>query len=309
MTTARTSTRSPASAIRGRRGRPSTSTRSAPRCPTTSTGRWRRRRKTPKSSAQREEERARWNVEYGKVLSNTATDEEIDAYYARPAAAARGLPRVHRLLARPTTATRSRARRRAAEARRARCSTSASRRSRVRSPRRTAPRRARGGASGVARRAESLRRRRARSALTPSRRVASRLMRSARHPDVRQHGTSTRAFGYIPSRFSLIAHRARDTPPANHNAGGAHALPLPSERRLRRMTGRNAFRRWSTGLLALVLAGASQPRTARAIGIEDIVDGGNTYNWVARRDSREPCAATARSIASGITTRRPPTTW
>ena len=46
------------------------------------------------------------------------------------------------------------------------------------------------------------------------------------------------------------------------------------------MTGRNAFRRWSTGLLALVLAGASQPRTARAIGIEDVVDGGNTYNWV-----------------------------
>jgi len=31
---------------------------------------------------ERDEERARWNVEYGKVLSNTATDEEIDAYYA-----------------------------------------------------------------------------------------------------------------------------------------------------------------------------------------------------------------------------------
>jgi hypothetical protein len=30
----------------------------------------------------REEERARWNVEYGKVLSNTATKEEVDAYYA-----------------------------------------------------------------------------------------------------------------------------------------------------------------------------------------------------------------------------------
>jgi hypothetical protein len=30
----------------------------------------------------REEERARWNVEYGKVLSNTATAEEIDAYFA-----------------------------------------------------------------------------------------------------------------------------------------------------------------------------------------------------------------------------------
>lgn len=30
----------------------------------------------------REEERARWNVEYGKVLSNTATAEEIDAFYA-----------------------------------------------------------------------------------------------------------------------------------------------------------------------------------------------------------------------------------
>ena len=32
--------------------------------------------------AWREEERARWNVEYGKVLSNTATAEEIDTYYA-----------------------------------------------------------------------------------------------------------------------------------------------------------------------------------------------------------------------------------
>ena len=30
----------------------------------------------------REEERARWNVEYGKVLSNTATAEEIDTYFA-----------------------------------------------------------------------------------------------------------------------------------------------------------------------------------------------------------------------------------
>jgi len=31
----------------------------------------------------REEERARWNTEYGKVLSNTATAEEIDAFYAQ----------------------------------------------------------------------------------------------------------------------------------------------------------------------------------------------------------------------------------
>jgi hypothetical protein len=30
----------------------------------------------------RAEERARWNVEYGKVLSNTATEPEIEAYYA-----------------------------------------------------------------------------------------------------------------------------------------------------------------------------------------------------------------------------------
>jgi hypothetical protein len=30
----------------------------------------------------REEERARWNVEYGKVLSNTATADEVEAYYA-----------------------------------------------------------------------------------------------------------------------------------------------------------------------------------------------------------------------------------
>jgi hypothetical protein len=38
--------------------------------------------KDPEVLRQREEERARWNVEYGKVLSNTATDEEIDTYYA-----------------------------------------------------------------------------------------------------------------------------------------------------------------------------------------------------------------------------------
>jgi hypothetical protein len=38
--------------------------------------------KDPEVLRQREEERDRWNVEYGKVLSNTATAEEIDAYYA-----------------------------------------------------------------------------------------------------------------------------------------------------------------------------------------------------------------------------------
>lgn len=35
----------------------------------------------PEILKQREEERDRWNAEYGKVLSNTATAEEIDAYY------------------------------------------------------------------------------------------------------------------------------------------------------------------------------------------------------------------------------------
>lgn len=38
--------------------------------------------KDPAVLEQREAERARWNTEYGKVLSNTATPEEIDAYYA-----------------------------------------------------------------------------------------------------------------------------------------------------------------------------------------------------------------------------------
>ena len=32
---------------------------------------------------ERQEQRDRWNVEYGKVLSGTATAEEIDAYYAQ----------------------------------------------------------------------------------------------------------------------------------------------------------------------------------------------------------------------------------
>jgi hypothetical protein len=36
----------------------------------------------PALLAWREEERERWNTEYGKVLSNTATAEEVDAYYA-----------------------------------------------------------------------------------------------------------------------------------------------------------------------------------------------------------------------------------
>jgi antitoxin (DNA-binding transcriptional repressor) of toxin-antitoxin stability system len=37
--------------------------------------------KDPDLIKEREERRAQWNVEYGKVLSNTATDQEIDAYY------------------------------------------------------------------------------------------------------------------------------------------------------------------------------------------------------------------------------------
>ena len=38
--------------------------------------------KDPELLRWREEERERWNVEYGKVLSNTATSDEIDAYFA-----------------------------------------------------------------------------------------------------------------------------------------------------------------------------------------------------------------------------------
>jgi hypothetical protein len=36
----------------------------------------------PEVMARRGETRARWNTEYGKILSNTASAEEIDAYYA-----------------------------------------------------------------------------------------------------------------------------------------------------------------------------------------------------------------------------------
>jgi hypothetical protein len=39
--------------------------------------------KDPQILREREEERDRWNVEYGKVLSNTATAEEVEAYYAQ----------------------------------------------------------------------------------------------------------------------------------------------------------------------------------------------------------------------------------
>jgi hypothetical protein len=38
--------------------------------------------KDPAVIQEREAERARWNVEYGKILSNTATPDEIDTYYA-----------------------------------------------------------------------------------------------------------------------------------------------------------------------------------------------------------------------------------
>jgi hypothetical protein len=38
--------------------------------------------KDPAVIEARDAERARWNVEYGKVLSNTATADEVDAYYA-----------------------------------------------------------------------------------------------------------------------------------------------------------------------------------------------------------------------------------
>ena len=36
----------------------------------------------PRVIQEREDERARWNVEYGKVLSGNASEEEIKAYYA-----------------------------------------------------------------------------------------------------------------------------------------------------------------------------------------------------------------------------------
>ena len=42
---------------------------------------------------------------------------------------------------------------------------------------------------------------------------------------------------------------------------------------------RSAFTRWSAGLFALAVAGGLLPTGAHAIGIEDVVDGGNTYNW------------------------------
>ena len=38
--------------------------------------------KDPAVLAERERIRAEWNTQFGKVQSNTATDEEIDAYYA-----------------------------------------------------------------------------------------------------------------------------------------------------------------------------------------------------------------------------------
>jgi hypothetical protein len=42
---------------------------------------------------------------------------------------------------------------------------------------------------------------------------------------------------------------------------------------------RTPFRRWRSALVALALAGAFVPQTALAIGIEDVVDGGNNYAW------------------------------
>jgi hypothetical protein len=42
--------------------------------------------KDPAVIEARARERERWNVEYGKILSNTATPDEIDTYYAVKAA-------------------------------------------------------------------------------------------------------------------------------------------------------------------------------------------------------------------------------
>jgi len=46
------------------------------------------------------------------------------------------------------------------------------------------------------------------------------------------------------------------------------------------MTLRSAFRGWRAAALALAALTITMPRAAHAIGIEDVVDGGNTYNWV-----------------------------
>jgi hypothetical protein len=45
------------------------------------------------------------------------------------------------------------------------------------------------------------------------------------------------------------------------------------------MTRVRALRGWTTALLAVVVTAAT-PTASRAIGIEDVVDGGNTYPWV-----------------------------
>ncbi len=45
------------------------------------------------------------------------------------------------------------------------------------------------------------------------------------------------------------------------------------------MKARDASRGWKVGLLALALAGALLPGAASGIGIQDVVDGGNTYAW------------------------------
>jgi hypothetical protein len=46
------------------------------------------------------------------------------------------------------------------------------------------------------------------------------------------------------------------------------------------MAARSAFRGWKAGFLALAVAAAFLPSRVVAIGIEDVVDGGNTYSWV-----------------------------
>src|SRR5882724_7623097 len=46
------------------------------------------------------------------------------------------------------------------------------------------------------------------------------------------------------------------------------------------MAVRSAFRGWKAGFLALAVAAAFLPSRVVAIGIQDVVDGGNTYPWV-----------------------------
>src|SRR4030095_797692 len=85
-----------------------------------------------------------------------------------------------------------------------------------------------------------------------------------------------------PAKSNCPACRLRASEAAADSSHAGPECPARIHRHKRgdrRMTVRTMLRGWKTALVALAIV-VSAPPAARAIGIEDVVDGGNTYPWV-----------------------------